>query len=157
MLHGHGLRSRQLRGPLSPHGAPEEIEVLVRRYLCLACGAVIAVGPAGVLPGRLYSVMAIALALFLYGVQLASHPTTRRAVSPWPASRRDPARTAWVTLVRWIEARRRGALWGRLRRPPPQMSRRAVAAQTALAVSALALTTRASPQARVFDGATRLR
>jgi len=155
MLHGHGLRPRRLRGPLSPNGAPEEVEVLLRRYLCQACGAVSAVGPAGIVFGRIYSAMAIGLALWLYGVRQASHPAIRRRVSPWPATTRDPARTLWVTLVRWIEARRQGALFGRLRSPPPAATRRQLAAQMALALDALALTTASSPSARVFDGATR--
>ncbi len=155
VLHGHGLRPRRLRGPLSPGGVAEEVEVSLRRYLCQACGAVIMVGPAGIVFGRLYSAMAIALALWLYGVRQASHPAIRRHVSPWPASTRDPARTLWVTLVRWIEARRRGALFGRLRSAPPAVTRRQLAAQTALALDALALTIASSPLVRVFDGATR--
>lgn len=155
MLHGHGLRARRLRGPLSPNGAPEEVEIGLRRYRCQACGAIIAVGPAGIVFGRLYSAMAIALALWLYGVQLASHPAIRRQISPWPASPHDPTRTLWITLMRWIGARRRGVLFARLRSPPVTTPRRQLAEQTALALDALALTSASSPLARVFDGATR--
>jgi len=154
-LHGHGVRGRRLRGPLSACGPPEELEIVVRRYLCRTCGAVIAVGPAGVVPGRLYSAMAIALALALYGVQRASHPEVRRRVSPWQASRRDPARTLWVTLIRWVEARRHGVLFGRLSSPPSSTSHRLLAAQTAQALGALALTAAPSLAERVFAGATR--
>lgn len=155
ILHGHGLRPRRLRGPLVPDGAADEVEIVLRRYLCRACGAVVAVGPAGVVPGRLYSAMAIALALWLYGVQAQSHPRVRRRVSPWPATGRDPARTLWVTLIRWVEARGQGRLFTRLRCPPPDTPRRQLAALTALALCALALTTASSPSARIFDGATR--
>ncbi len=127
----------------------------MRRYLCRACGAVIAVGPAGIVPGRLYSAMAIALALALYGVQRVSHPEVRQRVSPWQASRRDPARTMWVTLIRWVEARREGTLFGRLRSPSSSTSRRLLAAQTAQALGALALTATPSLSESVFAGATR--
>ena len=67
-LWGHGLRQRQQRGPLDPEGAPVVIVITVRRYLCLACGAVILVVPCGMLPARHFSAGAIAWALALFGV-----------------------------------------------------------------------------------------
>ena len=49
-LHGHGVRSRQQRGPPVPHEGPEETEVILRRYRCTLCTTVCATGPADVLP-----------------------------------------------------------------------------------------------------------
>lgn len=155
MLHGHGIRPRLLRGPVAPEGNPEELEILLRRYLCQSCDAVIAVGPAGIVPGRLYSAMAIALALWLYGVARSSHPEVRRRVSPWRSSARDPARTLWITLVRWVEARRQGVLFSRLRSLRSSAPRRLVASQAAQAIAALALMTSPSWGERVFAGAIR--
>jgi len=48
-------------------GAPGLIGVLLRRYHCQSCGAVVVVGPRGIAPGRLYGAGAIALALALWG------------------------------------------------------------------------------------------
>jgi len=155
-LVGHGLRQRRLWGPPSVDGAPEDLELVLRRYRCRCCGAVIAVGPASVVPGRLYSATAIALAFALYGIEHASHPQVRRRVSPWRPSRRDPARTLWVTLIRWVEARRAGVLFGHLR-SPPSMSRRLLAAHTAVALGALAITTASSPIQRAWAAAARAR
>src|SRR5690348_13799716 len=67
-LHGHGLRERQLRGPLGPEQEPQMCVVRVRRYLCRRCGATLTVVPQGVLPRRLFSAAAIGLALCLWGI-----------------------------------------------------------------------------------------
>ncbi|HEX9402352.1 MAG TPA: hypothetical protein VF912_19775, partial [Anaeromyxobacter sp.] len=61
-LHGHGLRERHQWGPAARGGLPELIGILVRRYRCQQCGAVVVVVPRGVLRRRLYSATAIALA-----------------------------------------------------------------------------------------------
>ena len=53
-VHGHGLRSRDLWGPLEVGGTPVETEVQGRRYECQACGAVVLVVPRGVLARRRY-------------------------------------------------------------------------------------------------------
>lgn len=44
-LHGHGLRARQVRGPIDEHEPPIERVVRVRRYRCLRCNAVVTVVP----------------------------------------------------------------------------------------------------------------
>src|SRR4051812_21655518 len=64
-LHGHGLRERQLRGPVAP-GAPPAIVVLrIRRYRCRPCGVVVTVAPRETAAGRLYTLSAVAWALAL--------------------------------------------------------------------------------------------
>lgn len=153
-LHGHGLRMRLLRGPLLPEGVPEELEIALRRYRCLICEAVIAVGPAGLISGRLYSAMAIALAFVLYGAHCASHAEVRRRVSPWRPSRRDPTRSMWITLLRWVEARRHGSLFPQLSQAPPGWRHRAVAERTAL-VLASTWATPVDVIERVFFAASR--
>ena len=154
VLHGHGLRLRFLRGPLVAEGVPEELEIALRRYRCQICEAVVAVGPAGIISGRLYSAMAIALAFVLYGAHCASHAEVRRRVSPWRPSRRDPTRSMWITLLRWVEARQRGTLFPRLLQAPPGWRRRAVAERTAL-VLASAVASTPDLSERVFLAASR--
>src|SRR5690606_12136827 len=48
-LVGHGLRERQVLGPLSASGAPEQVVLLVRRYRCRGCEAIVMSMPRGVL------------------------------------------------------------------------------------------------------------
>src|SRR5687768_17558971 len=60
VLVGHGLRDRQVRGPLEPAGPPTEITIQVRRYRCRACRAIVVVVPRGVAHARLFSLCAIA-------------------------------------------------------------------------------------------------
>jgi hypothetical protein len=102
-LHGHGVRSRQQRGPISPWMDPEVTEVTVRRYRCTRCGGVCTTGPGEVLPRHLYSGPAIAWALALVGLQGARASAVRRLVSPW---RRVGASAAgrWRSLGRWQRA-----------------------------------------------------
>lgn len=47
MLHGHGRRQRHQRGPELPEQTPDTRVVLLRRYRCLGCGAMMCVGPRG--------------------------------------------------------------------------------------------------------------
>jgi hypothetical protein len=108
MLHGHGLRSRDLWGPQSPGAPPTISDLQQRRYQCQRCRAVITVRPAGILPRFLYTAMAIALALVLWShARLAAH-AVRARVSP----HRTVGATAaprWASLPRWTRSPRR--LW----------------------------------------------
>ena len=110
ILHGHGVRVRRLRGPVAADGAPREFEVLVRRYACQRCRAVITVDPRGVLPGRRYTAMAVALALWLWSVWQLTDAAVREAVCPITETGVSrPER--WTTLRRWSRAAREGELW----------------------------------------------
>lgn len=104
---GHGLRDRQLRGPSAPDAAPTIEIVVVRRYVCRRCDAVITVVPREVEPRRHYSRPAIALALARLGLLGETPSAIRRAVSPWMILETD----GWRTLSRWIAAVRRGVLF----------------------------------------------
>jgi len=152
-LHGHGVRTRQVRGPLSPDGAPTTVEILCRRYRCQCCGAVLQVVPRGVLPHRYFSGPAIAWALALFGVQHLPVPEVRRRTSPW-AVVGEAAKPSWAALMRWVGAARSGRLWPGLVRPRAGDTRRAVAEHIALALGSRAPPPWDAPQAaRAFAGA----
>jgi hypothetical protein len=99
-LHGHGLRARQVLGPLEVGAASTTSVVACRRYLCTACGTVVMVVPRGIEPRRHYGRAAICLALALWA--LAGQPTTaiRTQVCAWPGRET----TSWRTLGRWATA-----------------------------------------------------
>lgn len=110
VLVGHGVVERQMLGPTVLGGRPEELSVKVRRYRCRACRAVIVVGPRDLVRRRRYGAGAIAQAFS--GVARGETSASVRA-------RTSPSRTVggsaterWVTLSRWIEAARRGELFG---------------------------------------------
>jgi hypothetical protein len=113
LLHGHGLRRRRLRGPAWIGGEALEREVLVRRYACKCCRAVITVGPRGLLSGRRYTAMAVALALWRWAVCQLTDPQVRAALcSVADEGLSRPER--WTTLRRWARAARDGRLWSGL-------------------------------------------
>ena len=151
-LVGHGLRERQLRGPAAAEVAPTVEVLLVRRYLCVRCAAVITVVPREVEPRRHYSRPAIALALALFALCAKSAATIRQAISPW----RVTATPGWRTFWRWLAAVRRGALF------PPAASPDASSSQLAERVAQVAMShappsLRGAPQlALVFAGAAQM-
>ena len=136
-LHGHGLRERQVRGPLTPDGQPEVIVVRVRRYRCSRCGSTCTVAPRELIAGRLYSQPAIGLAMLLYGVGYRSQSEVRSRISPW----RDVGAGAshrWATLNRWLRAIRDKLLLPVVRRIPVDFSCRAAAERVATTLAAMA-------------------
>lgn len=113
ILHGHGVRVRRLRGPITADGEPSDFEVPVRRYACQRCRAVITVGSRGLLARRRYTAMAIAVALWMWSVWRRTDPVVRKAICPVDecgVSR--PER--WTTLRRWGRAARDGELWAKV-------------------------------------------
>lgn len=158
MLHGHGRRERQVRGPADAEAAAATDGVLARRYRCQQCGAVITVVPAEVLPRRLYTASAIALALTLFGVLGLSARAVRARVSPWRILGAAAA-TGWATLRRWVDAVRGGLLWSCIRPAPPIWSRRQIAARAATTIAAHAPPSQSALpiEAAVFGGAMRAR
>jgi hypothetical protein len=103
-LHGHGLRDRQVRGPLDADGPSTTVVVACRRYLCVACGAILTVVPRGVAPRRHYGHAAIAMALALWAIVGEPVGGIRRRVCAWRHSH-EPG-TRWPTLRRWARAAR---------------------------------------------------
>ena len=106
---GHGLRRRQLRGPVRVGGSPREIEIVQRRFRCRACSSVLVVAPTHVLRYRLFSSVAITWALALYGVDRRSAAEVRHRINPWRVVGATAAR-GWQALRHWITAARVEAL-----------------------------------------------
>jgi hypothetical protein len=122
---GHGVRQRQVLGPLQPGQPPSAVTLLVRRFLCLVCGAVMTVLPQGVLGSRLYCVGAIVMALALWAIHSLSSAEVRARVSPWNKVA-DPRQ--WAMPARWVRAVRQARLFvGELRPSPASWSHRQVA------------------------------
>jgi hypothetical protein len=109
-LLGHGVRERQVRGPGAAFAAPEVGSVLLRRYRCRECSALVTVGPRGLCFRRLYTSPAIALALALWACRRAAAPAVRCRVSPWRIVGAAAA-AGWASLRRWAQAAVTGALW----------------------------------------------
>ena len=154
-LWGHGLRDRQLRGPLEPDGPPRAVVIRARRYLCRGCKVVLLVVPRGVLPTRYYTSCAIALAMALYGVVEETLAAVRRRVSPWTLIG-EAAHGGWVTLRRWVAAVRGNELFsGQIRSIPADWSPRQVCERVATTMASQGPPTmRGHPMtARAFAGA----
>lgn len=149
-LVGHGLRSRQLRGPLAPDQPPRVHTLRVRRYRCRRCHATATVLPRGAARSRHFSAQTIALACVMYGLSGASLRATRARIAPWHS-----AEPGWPAMGRWLDAVARGALFARVRPWPRRWPRRRQAER--VAASALAMTAAdGSVEVRAFAGAERL-
>jgi hypothetical protein len=152
-LHGQGVVARQVRGLLEADGEPGVYALVVRRYECQRCGAVMTVVPRGVLAGRQYSGPSIALALHLWLVMGLADRCVRYRVCAW--RRQGRGSRGWAQLYRW--ARHVASLFA-LPRPtattsPGEAARHVLAALCALAP--LGLSTAPSAQ-QVFEGAARM-
>lgn len=151
-LWGHGLRARQVRGPLGFGEEPCLVTVEGRRYQCQICEAVIVVEPRSVLRYRHFSGSAIAMALALFGVEAIPAAQVRRRVSPWRTVGHAACR-GWVTLRRWIDVARQGRLLSAVRHRAAGDDR-GVAARIARAVASRAPPPWDAPVAtRAFAGA----
>lgn len=103
MVHGHGKRERQIRGPLEPGERPVLMGLLVRRYLCTACGVTMTVVPRGVL-GRMYFLVgAIGMALALWALCRQPSHEVRSRVSP----ERHAGPDWWPSVFRWARSAER--------------------------------------------------
>ena len=136
-VYGHGLRSRQLRGPLSPEAPPSDSGIQARRYSCQHCPAILSVVPCETLPRRHYAATAIAFALGLYGLAGESHAEVRSQVSTAKVIALKSERR-WITLSRWIDAVADRTLFTSLPAMPSDRGRREVAGRAAMALSARA-------------------
>lgn len=105
---GHGLRTRQMWGPLEAGGLAEACEVVLRRYVCVACAAVLTVGPRGLRRRHLYTAASIALALWLWSQRRWPAKRVRARVSPWRVHGACGAER-WRSLLRWAGSRERAA------------------------------------------------
>lgn len=85
--------------------------VVARRFVCRGCDAVITVVPREVTRRRLFSTLAIAVAVGLYGLVGRSAKGVRAAVSPWSFVGASGAER-WRTLERWLAAIAEGDIYG---------------------------------------------
>ena len=155
VLHGHGLRERQLRGPAAPGEPAAILGVQARRYRCRRCKAICIVVPAEMLPWRLYSASAIALALSLFGALRLSPATIRERVSPWKIVGASAGRR-WVTLLRWTDAVVAQRLFRCVRPAPLSWARRRVAERAATTIAGHAPPSTGRPlEEQAFLGAAR--
>lgn len=132
------------------------VGLLLRRYRCRRCDAVIAVAPRGVLRGRLFSAAAVGWALALFALAGLAAAEVRRRVSPWRVLGASAA-SGWAQLGRWVWASRTGGLFASVRASPARFSARRVAERAATTLAALApLAASTLPiDARAFLGASR--
>lgn len=154
VIHGHGTRGRQLRGPASADAEPKVVQLRVRRFLCCACEQTITVLPRGVLQGRLFSAAAIGLALALWALFLRPSPEVRKRVSPLHEIGAASA-AGWPMLRRWADSIRAGTLFASVRACPPEWARRQCAERAASTLLACAPPSLhgESKSVRVFTGA----
>lgn len=149
MVIGHGLRERQLRGPPTASEPAVTRPLLVRRYLCRRCGAVLIVVPRQVLARRHFTAGAIGVALFIFGKLGASAADAAKRVGSWATGP-----SAWRTLRRWIAAVDAQHLFGAVRRAPIGWPPRRRAERAAMTLCALVPETFAADElTRVFAGA----
>lgn len=154
VVQGHGKRQRQAWGPASPRVPPEIQVLMIRRYHCVACGAVTTVAPSETLTKRLYTAPAIAWALALFGLLLMTPTAIRGLVSPlriWGTT----SGVRWQTLQRWAGAAAAGRLFPTVRAMPDKWPARTVAARVAATLSASTLPSPEPPplDVQAFHGA----
>lgn len=127
-LHGHGLRPRTVFTRLGER--TKIVEVLARRYVCLACDAVVLVLPADIARRYLYTRFVIAAALAWWSHERLPASAVRSRFGAFAIL--GPAARGWPALARWADAAR--LLWPRLRSSlegPPQQIAQRVSAQLA--------------------------
>jgi hypothetical protein len=156
MLHGHGSRERQQRGPEVPGTTAVVSEIRVRIYHCQGCGAVVRSAPSTLYYRRLYTAAAIGLALALWGLLNVSVVQVRATISPWKIVGNSAPRR-WPTLRRWAQAVRARTLFTNVRRCPDHFTLKKVAARAAATLAGLSSSNQAALgiEAQAFFGAVR--
>ncbi|MFT5458831.1 MAG: hypothetical protein ACI9K2_005339 [Myxococcota bacterium] len=105
VLQSNGRRTRPVVVPPRPgSSAPRTVRVWVRRFECQACGAAPSVLPAGVVPGHLYSLMAMLEAWLLaaprpVGEARREGEVARRARSTEAHGRRWRSPSRWARHI----------------------------------------------------------
>lgn len=152
VLHGHGVRERQQRGPPGASDPPECGASWARRYLCTACKATMTVLAATARSLKHFSGVAIALALALWGQCDLSARQVRKRVNDWKPG---PSARGWLSLRRWALEAAGGRLFLRLGLSPGAGTPREQAGRAAQALIGWAsLEAREqAPEAAAFDGA----
>ena len=149
-LWGHGVRLRQVRGPLVPEGPAQVVTLEARRYVCRGCGATVTVLPRGLVARRYYAASAIGIALFLVGVLGLGLGEVRQRVCAWPSSFEGGV---WAAPRRWVGAIAQGRLFGAIRDSPAAFTMRRQAERAAMTLLAMAPPPSPCPQQAVMVGA----
>jgi len=147
-LVGHGVRERQLRGPIEPWAPSTTVVLRVRRYRCRWCGHTVTVLPRGVVARRHYGGYAIASAFWQYGVKQRSIERTREIVAGG-----NTFEPGWPSMRRWAQAAGRGELFGEVRPWPPNWTLRRQAERIATTLLALVAGDERDPQMRLRQAA----
>lgn len=108
-VQGHGTVGRWVRGVVREGELPEDLDIVLRRYRCGPCGAVMRVGPPGVVAHRRYSAPTILFALALWCIGGWPAKAVRSRVSPDVHRGATAAGQRWTTLLRWARAMTRGS------------------------------------------------
>lgn len=145
---GHGVRSRQVRGPAGPGQTPSVHVLHVRRYRCARCGRSVTVVPRGLLARRQYAASAIALACLCWSFGRLTLAQTRERVAPG-----QTFESGWPAVGRWLAAIGTGTMLPSVRPWPAEVERRRQAERVAATVMALAPSGIEGDEARLFAGA----
>ncbi len=154
VVHGHGVRRRQVRGILDEDGSPGVFELIVRKYACQACRVVMTVVPRGVLHGRQYTAPSIALALFLWLAAGLADVAVRLRVCAWRIAGQS-GRRGWAQLYRW--GRAAASLFALPRPVGVAATARATALRVIFMLSALAPSSCTVMSTKVFAGGSAAR
>lgn len=145
---GHGIRERQLRGPIEPGGLSCIVVLQARRYRCRWCRRTVTVLPRGVVALRHYSGYAIASAFWQYGVERRTVEQTRKATAPG-----GTFDAGWASVGRWAQAAGDGSLFRDVRQWPPNWTVRQQAERIATTLLALVAGDESDPQSRLRQAA----
>lgn len=111
---GHGRVSRSVRC-VGLDGGVEDLELLLRRYRCRSCGAVVRVAPRGLLTRRAYAMPTIVLALAWWALARRTTSTIRALLRPDQRVGTTAEGQRWSTLLRWARRGTRTPRSGSLR------------------------------------------
>ncbi len=100
-IHGHGTRERYLVD-VDENGVGKDIIILFRRFRCTNCGTVISIIPSGLVTRRRYTVAAMVLAFYFWGIEKLSESHVRKIVSP-TISMGHGTLEQWPVLRRWVK------------------------------------------------------
>lgn len=99
-LWGHGLRRRSQLGPAAAGERAGSEWLLLRRFQCQRCNAIMTAAPRGLLPRLRYGAVAVALALGLWSAEQQPGWRVRQQVSPLGSTGNEPLH-GWRSLSRW--------------------------------------------------------
>lgn len=125
IIHGHGLRERQMLGATRPEQQPKMQCVWCRRYRCVACRCIMWVAPSEVAAELRYTLTTILVALAMWALEERDAGAVRQELSPLPVKGFAEHRL-WPSLNRWVKCR--DVLWPMVRVPAQKTLRQTAAA-----------------------------